>query len=413
MTILRQNISFLHAADLHLDSPFLGLAQSPDHVFTEARQSTFHALNNLTTLAIEKNVDFVLLVGDIFDESVQSLKAQVSLRQAFERLHAYNIRVYMSYGNHDYVQRRVHQVTYPDNVFIFPNEQITVFNFPDDNDPLVAIYGFSYEQRNITERKVDEYQRQHSSIPFHIGLLHGSLYGHSSHASYAPFTLSDLTAKHFDYWALGHIHKRQILHEDPPIVYPGNIQGRHHLESGAKGCYYVELSKAECELSFVPLHAIEFVSLQLDVLTCETIFDLEKLLEQTLANYTNQSTPLLINLHLIGSEILFDWEQQDHLQEIIDWLNDQYLQANHWMYIYHVTTAMQRTNFQQASLDSEHFFQALNTQFANDSITPFLKQLYEHPQAKKYLQRLTDAEEKMIKEKAQQLLMSELLRPKR
>jgi len=408
---LSEKVTFIHAADLHLDSPFLGLAKSPEKVYTNAQESTFIALNHLVNVAIEKDVDFVLLVGDIFDESIQSLKAHVKLRQAFEKLHNRNINVYMSYGNHDYVSGHTHQVTYPDNVFIFPSEQVTTFNYPDDTQPLATIYGFSYEQQHVTTRKVNQFQLQNENIPLHIATLHGSLSGEGGHQTYAPFSLTDLTKKPFDYWALGHIHKRQILHDSPPIVYPGNIQGRHHLESGVKGCYYVELSKTSYDLTFIPLNALQFATIQLDVTSCETVFSLEKLLEQPLAKMKDSPTPLLVKLHLTGNEQLYEWERYDYLTEMINLINERYLLKNNWLYIYDVTTSIEQID--RSLVHNEHFFQALQSEFANESITPLLTQLYEHPQARKYLHRLTEADEKVIKQKAEQLLMNELLRTKR
>src|SRR5699024_6198534 len=193
-------------------------------------------------------------------------------------------------------------------------------------------------------RKVDDYECKDEKIPFHIATMHGSLAGDHAHATYAPFKLTDLTKKPFDYWALGHIHKRQILHQSPPVVYPGNIQGRHYLENHAKGCYYVELTHASAELTFVPLHAIEFVSLELDATHCETIFALEQLLEQRLIEIKQSSTPQLMKLHLLGSDQLFEWEQYEYLAEMIELLNEQHLLLDNWLYIYDVTTTIQQTN---------------------------------------------------------------------
>src|SRR5690625_125979 len=222
---MQGKLTFIHAADLHLDSPFQGLAKSPEQVFKDVQESTFQALENLTNIAIEKDVDFVLLVGDIFDENLQSLKAPIKLRQAFERLQSHNIYVYMSHGNHDYIKGHAHQVNYPANVFVFPDEHVTAYYYPNESESLAAIYGFSYEQRSVMSRKAQEYTKIKQRIPFHIATLHGSLHGDTAHTAYAPFNLKELLQQEFDYWALGHIHNRQVLHNSPPIVYPGNIQG--------------------------------------------------------------------------------------------------------------------------------------------------------------------------------------------
>src|SRR5690625_3427526 len=98
---MANKISFIHAADLHLDSPFKGLTDLPEEIFTKVKESTFEALENLVQTAIDRKVDFILLVGDLFDHERQSLKAQVRLRRAFEDLMEHEINVYLSYGNHD------------------------------------------------------------------------------------------------------------------------------------------------------------------------------------------------------------------------------------------------------------------------------------------------------------------------
>src|SRR5690625_446737 len=133
---LKDKISFIHAADLHLDSPFKGLTRLPDVVFETIRQSTFHAFDRLIQTAINKNVDFVLLVGDLFDNERQGSKAQVHLRKSFERLEQYGINVYLSYGNHDYVNGNKHRISYPKNVHIFPNEMVSSFIYKKNGTAL-------------------------------------------------------------------------------------------------------------------------------------------------------------------------------------------------------------------------------------------------------------------------------------
>src|SRR5690625_3545256 len=250
---MSKEISFIHAADLHLDSPFKGLAHMPASIFEQVRESTFAALDRLINMAIETQVDFLLIVGDLFDNEKQSLKAQIRLRRAFEELKRHHINVYLSYGNHDYTNGNSHPVTYPDNVFIFQNEQVNYFTYKKNEQALANIYGFSYENRAVNENKAPSYRILDNQIPYHIATLHGSLHSNTDHDVYAPFYISDLAEKDFDYWALGHIHQREILKEDPYIVYPGNIQGRNRKEQGEKGCYHVSLSSTGTMASFIPL----------------------------------------------------------------------------------------------------------------------------------------------------------------
>ena len=232
---MSEEIKFIHAADLHLDSPFLGLSDLDEKLFEKIKESTFNALNKLVNEAIKHRVDFVLLIGDLFDNSEQSLKAQVKLKNAFDQLNEHKINVYMSYGNHDFIQGNLYPIEYPENVFVFPDEKVSHFTYYQNEKPMVNIYGFSYETRAVTQNKIAEYNQVNAEVPYHIATLHGSADHAHGHANYAPFKLSELKDKPFDYWALGHIHKRKILSESPPIVYPGNIQGRHRNETGDKG----------------------------------------------------------------------------------------------------------------------------------------------------------------------------------
>src|SRR5690625_1055480 len=134
--IMTDSITFIHAADLHLDSPFKGLRKLPAAIFNDVKQSTFSALDQLVHHAILKQVDFILLVGDLFDNEKQSLKAQIHLRTAFERLQEHNIDVFLSYGNHDYILGNPHRVRYPENVHIFQEETVTHFRSEEHTSEL-------------------------------------------------------------------------------------------------------------------------------------------------------------------------------------------------------------------------------------------------------------------------------------
>lgn len=296
---MAKQVSFIHAADLHLDSPFKGLANTPEHIFQKIRESTFHALDRLVQVAIDKKVDFVLIAGDLFDNEKQSLKAQIRLKKAFEELQRSHINVYVSYGNHDYINGNIHPVTYPDNVFIFPDEKVRQFTYKKDGEKLATIQGFSYENRAVVNKKAQEYWISDETIPFHIAMLHGSLKSNTNHDVYAPFQISDLLEENFNYWALGHIHQREILKEDPPIVYPGNIQGRNRKETGEKGCYHVVLAETGIEMLFIPLQAIQFNTLSIDVSTCEEVHQLEAEI-QTILDTVQYSAPQLLDLTLVS-----------------------------------------------------------------------------------------------------------------
>ncbi|MFD2130137.1 exonuclease SbcCD subunit D [Pseudogracilibacillus auburnensis] len=399
---MSNSVSFIHAADLHLDSPFQGLTDIPNTMFSEVRNSTFTALNNLVKTAINKQVDFVLLVGDLFNNERQSLKAQVQLRTAFEQLGKHNIPVYMSYGNHDYINGNIHPMIYPENVHIFPNETISFFTFEKENQKIASIYGFSYENRAVTENKSIEYDVIDKTIPFHIATLHGSIFGNKDHDPYAPFKLQHVIEKHFDYWALGHIHKREIIAKLPPVVYPGNTQGRHRHEAGEKGCYYVTLSKTSTNLEFVPLQAIQFDSAIIDVTNCESLQDVEEKIMETAGN---QPIKKLIHLTLHGeNEKMIAFENEGLLKELIAIVNESLIKDDIWAYIYDYRLQID----DNSKIDYDDFFVGEVIQSLEDlEFADVLEELYNHPRGRKFIEKISNEE---MKQKAKQFLLYELLK---
>ncbi|EAE7073677.1 exonuclease SbcCD subunit D [Listeria monocytogenes] len=245
-----KEIQFLHMADLHLDSPFIGLSTLPQPLFSAIQESTFQSLERITTVAIKEAVDFVLIAGDIYDSEDQSVRAQARFAKEMKRLEAANIPVFMIHGNHDFIEKHKEKLALPSNVHVF-SEQVEVMSHKTATGVSVNIYGFSYNERHIRSSRVGEYKIQ-GDADFHIALLHGSEVSSSEeHDVYAPFRVQEISRKGFDYWALGHIHKRQLLAESPSIYYPGNIQGRNRKESGEKGASIITLSEASTTIDFI------------------------------------------------------------------------------------------------------------------------------------------------------------------
>ncbi|WP_125581777.1 metallophosphoesterase family protein [Levilactobacillus cerevisiae] len=229
-------MKFIHAADLHLDSPFLGLTSLPSSLLTTVRQSTFTAATRVFDRALAEQVDFVILAGDLFDRAEQSVAAQAYLFQQFDRLNSAHIPVIISFGNHDYLADQHQTVAYPANVTTL-GANVSTHTLTLNSGEAVAISGFSYPQRWVTTDQLADYP-VHAATDWHIGVLHGAVAtGSADH--YAPFHVADMLTKRYDYWALGHIHHHQLLTEQPPILYAGNTQGRSINETGEKGAYLV------------------------------------------------------------------------------------------------------------------------------------------------------------------------------
>lgn len=238
-------MKFLHAADLHLDTPFVGINDFSKELQKKLQDSTYQAARNLFDTALTEEVDFVILAGDIFDDTDSSLKAQMFLRDEFEKLNQADIAVYLIYGNHDYYRNNFAVVNFPENVHIF-EQDVSTKTLTTSDGVKVGITGFSYYQQHINQAVVKSYPSR-GDFDYQIGILHAGV----GDDNYAPFQINDLIQKGYDYWALGHIHKREVLCDSPAIVYPGDIQGRNQNETTPKGFYIVTVEDHLTKLKFV------------------------------------------------------------------------------------------------------------------------------------------------------------------
>ncbi|WP_262177289.1 DNA repair exonuclease [Saccharococcus sp. Marseille-Q5394] len=289
---------FLHTADLHLDSPFKGMTGLPPARLNELRESTFTAFNRLIDYAVETSPDFIVIVGDLYDGEDRSLRAQRKFQDGMEKLHEAGIPVYITYGNHDHLSGNWTRFELPPNVHEFSGDVEEVSLTVRGMD--VVLHGFSYPNRHVREERISNYPTASDNQSFHIGLLHGSLAGNESHAVYSPFTIGELQSKRYDYWALGHIHVRQHLSEDPPIVYPGNIQGRHRNESGEKGFYDVELSKSEAILTFIPTSAVHFGKIQIPCVDIQHANEWLAVCEDALLSFVSEHGPSVVDIEILN-----------------------------------------------------------------------------------------------------------------
>lgn len=408
---MSEQVSFIHAADLHLDSPFQGLSSVPEDIFKQIQASTFNALDNLVTTAIAKKVDFIVLVGDLFDNERQSLKAQIKLKKAFEELGRHQIKAYVSYGNHDFVNGNTYPVTYPANVSVFNGEKVSHFTFYKNDKAVANIYGFSYENRSIKQNKTPEFQVYNQDVPFHIAMLHGSLSSNTEHDTYAPFQLNQLSEKDFSYWALGHIHQREVLKQNPPIIYPGNMQGRNRKESGDRGCYHVVLQTNEANVtSFIPLHAIQFNTLPVDVSECSEPHALEEVIQRTIQEQ-NFEVPQLLELELHGTNLeLGLWAKGGLIDDLIELLNDTMTTKNRWNFIFRYKINIEQAYNEDELIKGDHFIGELLRHSETAPIRAYTNELYHHKQARKYVEPLTQTEEANVRQQAKELVVNELLK---
>ena len=226
---------FIHSADIHLDSPLIGLQQYPGAPVEEIRGATRQALKALVELALAEEVAFVLIAGDLYDRDWKDYNTGLFFTAQMSRLREAGIQVLLISGNHDAASHMTKHLRLPDNVFR-PSHQAPESMILEDLG--VVVHGQGFYTKAVTENLAVKFPPPRPDL-FNIGLLHTSANGRPGHETYAPCTLEDLLAKGYDYWALGHVHQREVLHQDPWVVYPGNIQGRHIREAGPKGCTLV------------------------------------------------------------------------------------------------------------------------------------------------------------------------------
>jgi DNA repair exonuclease len=237
---------FIHAADLHIDSPLKGLDNYEGAPVDEIRGATRRALENLVNLAIEEKVAFVLLAGDIYDGDWPDFNTGLFFIKQMAILQSEGIKVYMVAGNHDADNKMTKKLRMPENVYMFSsNKPETVLI--DELES--AIHGQSFATVSTSENLATGYPAPKNNY-FNIGLLHTSVDGREGHDDYSPCTLNDLINKGYDYWALGHIHKREVLNEEPMIIFPGNTQGRHARETGQKGCTLITVINGKIEAAY-------------------------------------------------------------------------------------------------------------------------------------------------------------------
>lgn len=232
---------FVHAADIHLDSPLVGLQRYEAAPVESLRGATRKALANLVELCIEEQVQFLLIAGDIYDGDWRDYNTGLFFHRQMARLKEAGIPVFLIRGNHDAKSQITSRLTLPENVHEFDFKACDTRRLEDLG---VAIHGHSFGKQAVTEDISQDYPQAMSGF-FNIGLLHTCATGKDGHERYAPCSVPGLTSKGYNYWALGHIHKRETLSEEPWIVFPGNLQGRHARETGAKGCSLVTVQDGE------------------------------------------------------------------------------------------------------------------------------------------------------------------------
>lgn len=406
-------IRFIHCADVHLGRAIAAHGDVNSHFVEKMRQAAYTSFERIIDKAIEEEVDFVLISGDVYDHEQRSIKGEWFVKKQGERLHAKNIPLFIIHGNHDPLGDRLKNENLPENIHVFSS---TVESIPLEtkSGERVYIYGFSYPKKAFYENPVHLYHRKQDTTAFHIAMLHGQEKMQHDHDPYAPFSVKELQEKDFDYWALGHIHIRQVLSYHPPIVYPGNVQGSTRKEIGEKGAYIVTLSKGNTELNFFSTAPIQWERVEVSIDDLQTYDEFLERIEETLSTFKTGSKLYLIDLCIRGAGYLHD-EMSDPVkkEELLSLLRDDMFDSHDiWLdrISAHTVPAIDRESLKEQDHLLGDVVRTAGQLKENLTFTHVLNPLYQHSSIRNHLQSLSEEELREIVQEAEISLLTPLIK---
>lgn len=292
--------SFIHAADLHIDSPFASLSLRDPVVAERFAAAGRRAVESLISETIESKASFLVIAGDVFDGDWKDVTTGYFFARELGKLKRAGVPVFLVKGNHDAESLMSRSLPYPDNVRSFASNMSETFELQDLS---VALHGRSFGSRKVADDFVKTYPVRREGW-LNIGVLHTALDGTRGHDSYAPCSVDDLRQFGYDYWALGHVHAPALVAEDPWIVFPGNLQGRSVRETGKKGAVRVSVDDGRIAgVEWLELDAARWAHESIDVSTCGSIEDVNEQIQLRLSEVHGacDGRPLALRVTLLGS----------------------------------------------------------------------------------------------------------------
>ncbi len=328
------SFTFVHCADLHIDTPFRGITADNQDMVHAVRESTFEAFRKVAATCKDNQAAFLLIAGDVYDTRRQSVRAVLRFRDILNELHELGIRTFAVYGNHDPANTAYSSVTWPESVHFFPSTGPETVRLSLPGDISVHITGQSHEtaseRRNLAAGLVHAYSGLNKD-GFAIALLHAHAGIGSEHAPYAPCTVSELRQGPFDYWALGHVHTRKIIDTDPYIVYPGNIQGRSFRETGPRGCYVVRVQDGVVtEARFQAVDAIRWEEIDIEINGISTVDAMEEAIYARIDQAVKEAgpRPVICRINLTGRGAIYrELVHEDTRLHLIERVREVYCSA--------------------------------------------------------------------------------------
>lgn len=334
---MRQQLRFLHVADLHLGAPFRGLRALSEEWAERLTRAIPEAFDRAIDAALRENVDFVVIAGDVFDTNKPSYAHFTQFFQGLERLSAAGIPVYLCTGNHDpYVSWKSSFFALPENVTMFAADAPSFALYERGGQPLCVLGGRGYPFKvwsadddisaGLTRAAAEEVLGPRASeAPFGVGVLHTGLHLDTAKAPTDP---TALRRAGFDYWALGHIHKHWADDaQNPRLVFSGCIQGRDIRETKRRGVTLVTLTEGmPNRIEFIPTASVVWQQLEVDVSSCAGLPDAISLILRELfrVNGAALCEEMISRVTLVGAtELHEDLARPGVLEDMRQILNGQ------------------------------------------------------------------------------------------
>ena len=331
---MRDSVTFIHTADLHLDAPFQGIGQASERVGKALAEATYQAFTHVVGTALAREVDFVVIAGDSYNSRDKNLRAQRRFIEQMERLSDAGIAVFVAQGNHDPANGWSAGLKLPASVHVFASESVERFEVTREGEVIAAVYGRSFARASENTNLALGYRREPGDA-FAVGVLHANVGGDPGYDSYAPATLDELRASRMDYWALGHIHKQEVLSREPWVVYAGSPQGLNPKEAGAHGCLIVEVSSSGAvSLEHVESAPIAWARLELDASDASDLDAVHHLVNDACAVLlAREGRNVIVRLTLTGrTEVHADLGRPNVLEDLLDELRADLGHGEPWLW---------------------------------------------------------------------------------
>lgn len=330
---------FIQCGDLHLGAPFKNIKNLGNTITSDLVRATYRSFDNIVTLAIDERVDALLITGDIYHSADHNLEAQARFVKACERLDRAKILVFVVQGNHDPADSWGAHMPLPGNVQVFSSHTVERKSLIVRGQEVAGVYGRSINATNVHEN-IGGQIRPLSSDIFSIAMLHGSVGVQPHHEVTAPISLEEIIASPISYWAVGHIHKREVLRERPYVVYAGNTQGLHRHETGPKGCYIVQVHQnGDVQLQFRETNTIRFETVAIDISQLQSLLDVTEMIRHKKEMLRKTKRHILLSIIFEGEGELHESVSKEELRRIWQEEANEEERNAQWIYIYRIEDA--------------------------------------------------------------------------